>query len=49
LERITKAQEYTSDSEEIRSLDAEIAQLKQRLSGAAQTQVSSWTDAQPDS
>jgi capsular exopolysaccharide synthesis family protein len=43
LERITKSQEYTSDSEEIRSLDAEIAQLKQRLSGAAQTQVSSWT------
>ncbi|HEX8237975.1 MAG TPA: polysaccharide biosynthesis tyrosine autokinase [Abditibacteriaceae bacterium] len=43
LERITKSQEYTSESPEIRALDAEIAQLRQRLSGAAQTQISSWT------
>jgi capsular exopolysaccharide synthesis family protein len=43
LERITKSQEYTNDSPEIRLLDSEIAQLKQRLSGAAQTQISGWT------
>lgn len=42
LQRVQMAQEYTPESDEMRQVDGQIAQIKSRLKQEAQTEIGSW-------